>query len=56
MVSAGARAYNRGLSREADEVFVFKTLIFNERICYSFAPNAVGYCLSCKFNVAHFRF
>jgi len=50
MVSAGARAYNRGLGRapsgspgggaprwgvrgakppEADEVFVFKTLIFN---------------------------
>jgi len=29
MVSAGARAYNRGLNREADEVFVFNTLIFN---------------------------
>ena len=39
MVSAGARAYNRGLgakppagvkgAAEADEVFVFKTLIFN---------------------------
>ena len=39
MVSAGAQAYNRGLEAEppagvqgapeADEVFVFKTLIFN---------------------------
>jgi len=40
MASAVARAYNGGRPPEADEVFVFKALIF-QCICYTFAWNDV---------------
>ena len=59
MVSAGVRAYNRGLGAEppagvqgavrppwSRRGFCVWNINF-QRICYSFAPNDVGYCLSC---------
>ena len=51
MASAGARAYNGGLGAlrsppEADEVFVFKTVIFS---AFATVLHEIMYCLNCIF-------